>query len=96
MKASRGDDLLDGQIRSPDEKTLGKIILHLASADISIRRHCLDFLRGTIRLPDDEPSAAEAESASVLWEELEGDLAELDEYGGGDDEMTDRVSSLLY
>lgn len=96
MKQARDDDLLSVLIRSADEKTLGKLILNLASADISTRRRCLDFLQGSMRLPDDEASAAEAESALALWEELEGDLAELDEYGGADDETTDRVSSLLY
>lgn len=96
MKQSRDDDLLSVLIRSADEKTLRRLILHLANADISIRRRCLDFLRGSMRLPDDEASAAEAESALALWEELEGDLAELDEYGGADDETTDRVSSFLY
>ncbi|MFZ2052899.1 MAG: hypothetical protein WAU81_01760 [Candidatus Aminicenantales bacterium] len=96
MKQSRDDDLLSFLIRSADEKTLRRLILHLSNADILIRRRCLDFLLRSLRLPDDEASAAEAESALALWEELEGDLAELDEYGGADDETTDHVSSLLY
>jgi len=96
MKHSHDDDPLSGLIQSADEKTLRKLILNLARADISTRRRCLDFLRESLRLPADEAGAAEAESALALWEELEGDLAELDEYGGADDETTDRISSMLF
>ena len=39
---------------------------------------------------------AAAGAVIALWSEIEPDLAELDDYGGGDDETRDHVGSLLY
>src|SRR4030067_2382425 len=95
-KRSRDTDLLNNLLRSADKETLEILARDLAASDISIRRRCLDFLRGSVKMSEEEAATVEAASASALWDELAADLADLDAYGGGDDETTDRVSTLLY
>jgi len=92
----RDTDSLNSLLRSADKETLEKLARDLAASDISLRRRCLDFLRGSVKMSEEEAATAEAASASALWDEIETDLADLDAYGGGDEETTDRVSGLLY
>lgn len=92
----RDTDVLNSLIRSADKETLEKLIRSVAASDISLHRRCLDDLRGSPKLSEEEAAASEAESAFLIWDELATDLADLDAYGGGDNETTDRVSALLY
>jgi len=43
----------------------------------------------------EESTAAEVDSLMALWDELEGDLEEIDDLGGGDDDTVDRIDELL-
>ena len=47
-------------------------------------------------LAPDEDTVSETEVLFALWWELEPDLSELDEYGGGDYDLADHVAVLLY
>jgi hypothetical protein len=81
-------------VRAADAAVLGQLVEQLAGTRPDVRRECLEFLKKHVVLA----SAADTESAALfaLWEELESDLAELDEYGGGDHGMEDHVGELLY
>jgi hypothetical protein len=60
-----------------------------------IRRECLEYLKKKVLagLPGKETS--DSESLWDLWGELEPDLAELDNYGGGEYSLQDHVGELL-
>lgn len=79
-----------------DAGTLKALVLDLAAGEPSIRRQCLAFLKAKVKLPKAESAAALAAELMALWDELEPDLAELDEYGGGYRETEDNVDTLLY
>ena len=61
-----------------------------------IRRECLEFLKKHVTLDAAQHAEAEAEALVALWDELEPDLKELDDYGGGPEETETRVEDLLY
>jgi tetratricopeptide (TPR) repeat protein len=61
-----------------------------------IRRECFEFLKDHVILTPDEESVFGTEAMFALWMELEPDLSELDEYGGGDYGTVDHVGTLLY
>ena len=89
-------DPLEGLIESANPDILGKLIKELASDRPEIRRECFEFLKGHVTLAPHEDSVSEAEALFALWWELEPDLSELDEYGGGDYDLDDHVCDLLY
>jgi hypothetical protein len=78
-----------------DAELLRQLIHLIADKDPIVRRECLDFLRQKIELPPQSIIKANAEEIWALWEELESDLSELDEYGGGSEEMKEHVSECL-
>src|SRR3990172_3046086 len=83
-------------IQASDTAVLRQLVERLASARPDVRRECLEFLRQHAVLAPPAKADAEAEAVFALWEELEPDLAELDEYGGGDHNTQDYVGELLY
>jgi hypothetical protein len=89
-------DPLEGLIEAANFDILGKLIKELASDRPEIRRECFEFLKDHVTLTPHEDSVSEAEALFALWWELEPDLSELDEYGGGDYDLADHVSDLLY
>jgi len=89
-------DPLERLIEAANSDILGKLIKELASDRPEIRRECFEFLKDHVTLAPDEDSASEAEALFALWWELEPDLSELDEYGGGDYDLDDHVCDLLY
>ena len=89
-------DPLEGLIEAANSDILGKLIKELASDRPEIRRECFEFLKGHVTLAPHEDSVSESEALLALWWELEPDLSELDEYGGGDYDLADHVCDLLY
>ena len=90
------DDPLTGLICAADARILGELLRKVAAGRPDIKRECLEFLGQRLDLsPEIEADVAGGE-ALAMWEELEPDLSELDEYGGGDDEQQERVGNLLY
>jgi len=89
-------DPLEGLIEAANPDILGKLIKELASDRPEIRRECFEFLKECVTLSPDEEASTEAEALFALWWELEPDLSELDEYGGGDYDLDDHVCDLLY
>jgi hypothetical protein len=71
------------------------LILELAGGEPEVRRKCFEYLKKHVALPEDEQGEAEGEALLALRMELEADLSELDEYGGGDRRTEDHVDTLL-
>ncbi len=95
-KKAKREDPLDQLIKSADPVTLGELIKGLASENPEIRRECFEFLKDHVTLPPDEGAVSMGESMIALWMEVEPDLSDLDEYGGGDYGLVDHVGDLLY
>jgi hypothetical protein len=87
---------LEQLVRLADKSALENLILNLTRGDPSLYRRSLDSLRTAVKLTGEESSAAEVDSLMALWDELESDLKEIDELGGGDDDTVDRVDELLF
>lgn len=68
----------------------------LAGMRPDVRRACFEYLEKHVDLAPESRAEAEGELVFSVWEELEPDLAELDEYGGGDYEVVDQVGELLW
>jgi hypothetical protein len=66
-----------------------------AQTAAAVRRECIEFLRKRVKnaVPGE---ALDAETVWDLWAELEPDLSDLDEFGGGDHDVEDHVGKLLY
>ena len=87
---------LDSALRSADRETLVGLVGSLAASRPESRRKTLEYLRKRVAM---NPATARKVSGDVvrtLWEELEPDLAELDECGGGPHDVEDNVGDLLY
>lgn len=78
-----------------EKDDLVKLVLGLAARDNSIRRECLDTLKKSVKVNDVLKEGAESSALLSLWYELEPELSELDEYGGGDYGQEDDVSEYL-
>ncbi len=83
-------------IKAATPEILGKLIKELALGRPEIRRKCFEFLKEYAPLTQDDLAVCRAEEIMSLWLELEPDLAELDEYGGGNYTVENHVGSLLY
>ncbi len=96
QKKNKAASRLGEIIQASDTAVLRQLVERLASARPDVRRECLDFLQQHVALAPPAKADAEAETVFALWQELEPDLAELDEYGGGDHDTEDHVGALLY
>ncbi len=95
-KSEEPQDPLSQLIRASDATILGQLVRQLASGRPEVRRECLEFLQQHVSLTAEARADADADAVFALWEELEPDLADLNEYGGGPDETEERVAELLY
>ncbi len=95
-KRAKREDPLDQLIKSADPVTLGTLIKILAGENPEIRRECFEFLKEHLPLTPAEDAVSMGEATIALWMELEPDLWELNEYGGGDYGLVDHVGDLLY
>ncbi|MBW1911422.1 MAG: hypothetical protein JRJ11_18090 [Deltaproteobacteria bacterium] len=89
-------DPLDQLIKAASSEALGKLIKELALSRPETRRECFEFLKKHVTLTPEESAISEGEALFALWNELEFDLSELDEYGGGDYSVENHVGVLLY
>ena len=96
QKKNKAASRLGEIIQASDTAVLRQLVERLASARPDVRRECLEFLQQHAVLVSPARADAEAEVVFALWQELEPDLAELDEYGGGDHDTVDHVGELLY
>ena len=90
------EDPLVRLISAADSDVLGGLILELAGRAAEARRNCFEYLKKHVALPMNEQGEAEGEALMALWMELEADLSEMNEYGGGDHRTVDHVGMLLY
>lgn len=93
-KPIKKNDPLGELVDRADMKTPAGLIVRLGAETPKTRRECLEFLKKNVPSADD--SKTEAEIVFTLWNELEPDLSDLDEYGGGDYGLQDDVEGLLY
>jgi len=95
-KKSNKDDALIGLLEAASSAVLTDLIIELATGRPEVRRECFEFLKGNVSLSKALKTRSEGEIVLALWSELEPDLSELDEYGGGDYRTLDHVAGLLY
>ena len=95
-RKKKGDDPLVRLISAAEKDVLAGLTLELAREEPEVRRKCFEYLKKHVALPVNEEGEAEGEALMALWMELEPDLSELNEYGGGDYQTKDYVGTLLY
>jgi len=94
-KSQKRKDPLEALLKAASPDVLRRLIHEIASDRPEVRRQCFEFLKKHVTLSPDEHASSEAEAAISLWLEVEPDLSELDEYGGGDYDLVDYVDELL-
>ena len=94
-KQKKRDALTDLLAVAPAD-VLTNLILELAAEWPDVRRECFDFLKSHVSVSKALESRSDGENIMELWSELVPDLEELDEYGGGDYALENRVAELLY
>ncbi len=89
-------DLLADLLDTARREDLISLVIALTKTRPDARRECLDYLEKHVALDPEDEEDIEGESAFTIWDDLEFDLSELDQYGGGDRDLVDRVSDLLW
>jgi hypothetical protein len=95
-KKRKQADALTELVATTPSHVLGDLLIKLASSRPDVRRECFDYLKKHIPLSESSKTQSEGEILLALWSELEPDLSDLDEYGGGDYDVVEDVASLLY
>ncbi|MBC8318115.1 MAG: hypothetical protein H8E41_09420 [Desulfobulbaceae bacterium] len=95
-KIVKQKDPLRQLLEAAENKVLIELIEDLAIMLPEARRECFEYLKAHVKLSPGQKETADGEGVFALWGELESDLAELDEYGGGDYDLADHVSDLLH
>jgi len=96
MKKPKQEDVLADLLAAASPKALTDLLLKLARSRSDVRRECFEYLKKHVPLTQQQRNKSDGEAVLALWSELELDLDELDEYGGGDYDVLNHVSSLLY
>jgi hypothetical protein len=86
---------LEKLIQAADLTVLGQLIQRLAASAPGVRRQCLEVLEKHVALTAETKADVDVETVFTPWDELEPDLADLNEYGGGPDETEEHVADLL-
>jgi len=94
-KKPKKEDVLAELLKVASSRVLTDLILQLAADRPDVRRECFDFLKMHASLSKALEKRSEGEILLALWSELEPDLTELDDYGGGDYATEDHVAELL-
>ena len=96
-KGKRGrDQALLELIHSADATVLAELVRQLAAINPEAARACFEYLRKHVAKTSEAKAEAAGGAIFALWSDLEPDLAELNEYGGGAYETQDHVGNLLY
>ena len=96
MKRIGNDDPLKSMLKAATREDLIALLLEIAGENLTIRRHCIDYLKGTVKIDLSTHRSAESSAALTLWYEVEPELSELDEYGGADYDTIDAVDEVLH
>ena len=83
-KSTNNIDPLISMVNAASKDDLIELIKELKGNDISIRRICINHLKEKVTVSSSVNTTAESSAALTLWYEVEPELSELDEYGGGD------------
>lgn len=94
-KSVNRQDPLRQLLEVTDKKILVDLVEDLVMMHPDVRRECFDYLKAHVKLSPNQQETSEGEAVFALWGELEPDLEELDDYGGGDYSLVDHVSDLL-
>lgn len=92
-----GHDPLAELLRQVDRDALEQLVLHVTEGRPDLRRRCFDFL-ANVRGHGAAGTRSRAETAAALalWEEIEPELARLDESGGADWETANELAGQLH
>ena len=96
MKRISNDDPLKSMLKAATREDLIALLLEIAGENLTIRRHCIDYLKRTVKIDLSTHRSAESSAALTLWYEVEPELSELDEYGGADYDTIDAVDEVLH
>ena len=96
MKNKKNNDPLISMLNAASKDDLIELIKELKGNALSIRRICIDFLKDKVTISSSVNAAARSSAALTLWHEVEPELSELDEYGGGDYSLMEDVGEGLY
>lgn len=77
------------------KKDLQEVVKELCEDNLENRRFCIDSLKEKINENVIRDNSDESSLALDLWYEVEPELSELDEYGGGDYDTEDNVMDCL-
>jgi hypothetical protein len=91
----RTDNALNNLLASAGPEILRGLVSALAFRDPEVRRTCFEYLKSHAPLSATQKQTSDAELVLALWEELNPDLEEMDDCGGGDDRVVDHVADLL-
>ena len=88
-------DALNELLAAASSKVLTDLIRQLTIGRPDVRRECFEFLKSQVQVSKALKGKSEGEIVLALWAELEPDLEELDDYGGGSYDVEDHVADLL-
>ena len=95
-KNTKNEDPLISMLNAASKDDLIELIEALMGNDLSIRRICVNHLKEKVIVSSSVTADADASVALTLWHEVEPELSELDEYGGGDYKLMEDVGEGLY
>ena len=94
--STNNKDPLANMLNAASKNDLIEFVNEIIKTDLSIRRMCIDNLKGKVTVSASIYNSAESSAAPSLWYEIEPVLSELDEYGGGDYNTEEDVGAGLY
>ena len=95
-KSTNNIDPLISMVNAASKDDLIELIKELKGNELSIRRICINHLKEKVTVSSSVNTTAESSAALTLWYEVEPELSELDEYGGGDYSLMEDVGDGLY
>jgi hypothetical protein len=96
IKNKHDKDPLTSMLDAASRDDLIELIKKLIGTELSIRRICINNLKEKVTVSPSVITEAESSAALALWLEVEPELSDLDEYGGGDYGITEDVGDGLY
>jgi len=86
----------DKLLNAATKEQLINLVHDLALDELSVQRKCLDYLHERVETSASVHDEVETSSILLLWQEIDGDLSELDAYGGGYYDVVENVADGLY